>query len=128
MLGRDASTGSKLRAALMMLAGIGAAALVMGVAFATIRLRETYAVEAKLAALESAHYDLALTCGTMRGEINHRIDVTERVLFGDVVPRVDKAIPTGVPITRIEKIFLDNQKEFRKRLESLERWRLRSGQ
>ncbi len=124
MLGNGVLTGSKRRAGLIVLAAIGVAAILLTLAFIASRLHGTYALEAKLSRLEAAHHDLALTCGTSRGEVNRRLDAIERVLFGDVVPKVDQ-VPAP-PSLRLETSILNNQREFRARIEALERWRLRT--
>ena len=126
MLVSDVLTAASVRRLLLMgLAGLGVAVLLVAVAFISIRMRQTYLLESKLASLESAHNDLVLTCGASRGEQNLRIDAMERLLFGDVLPQVEQNKKSAtVPKMRIEQVFLENQALLRKRVEALERWRL----
>lgn len=112
--------GRSLRLAL---SGIGIATLALLLVFVAVRVHGTYATERRLAALEGAHRELLGQCTAEQATIAQRLDLIERVLFGDVVPKIEQ--PSTLPSTRIETAILANQKEFRLRLEALERWRFR---
>lgn len=108
----------RLGVVLLVASGLMAASLL------AFRVRVTYALEAKVAQVESTHRELLLQCTSKQTEIAQRLDTLERVLFGDVLPKVNQPrIPP--PTSRIESMMLRNEKELRARVEALERWRLR---
>ena len=118
--------GSRRRIALLMLVGFGIAAMLMLIVFIGFRLHATYAIQTELAKLKTDYRDLQLTCGTNQTEQKDRLDRVWRDLYGDVVPKIEKA-NGKISQTRIEREFLNTQKELRRRIEKLEAevWRLR---
>ena len=109
---------------LMGLAGVGLSTVLMWFVFVSVRVRQVYAFESKVSELQSANRELLLNCTAHTLEEAERINNLERVLFGDVVPKVEKP-PAALPATRIEALMLRNERELRQRVEALERWRLK---
>jgi len=121
----DASTVSRKRWAVMGLVGVGMASIPMLVVFTAIRLHQTSAFENQMAELQLAHREMIITCTANKSEIEQRLQMMERVIFGDVLPKVQS---TAKPLTpRIEGLIVNNQREFRNRLEKVEAqvWKLR---
>ena len=121
----DASTVSRKRWAVMGLVGVGMASIPMLVVFTAIRLHQTSAFENQMVELQLAHREMIITCTANKSEIEQRLQMMERVIFGDVLPKVQS---TAKPLTpRIEGLIVNNQREFRNRLEKVEAqvWKLR---
>lgn len=97
------------------------ALVVVTAGFIAIRLRQGYALETRVAEAERSHRDLMLKCAATQTEIAQRFDTIERVLFGDVLPKVDAATAAKPPALRLEALMLRNERELRSRVESLER-------
>lgn len=121
----DVLTASVRRIGLRVFVALGASLIVATAIFVAFRLKETYALERQLAQVESTHRDLVLKCAATQTEITQRFDTIERVLFGDVLPKVDAATAAKPPAMRLEAMMLRNEKELRARVEALERWRLK---
>ncbi len=128
MLDNAALFGSRRRVILVVLASFGIAALLAVFAFVAIRLHETYEIQSELVILKSNYHNLQLICSTNQTEQKERLDRVWQVLYGDVVPKVEKVHVGGVlPQTRIERGVDNSLKDLRKRVEKLEKdtWRLR---
>lgn len=123
----SAASIGKWRSIRIVLAGITLAVVVMVVLFIGVRMRETYAIEMKVNSLEAAERELAVTCAAVQGDIGQRLDTLERVLFGDVLPKVDRATAERPPALRADALMLRNERDLRARVEALERWRLKKG-
>ena len=120
-----ASTVSRRRWILMCLSGVGMASALMLVVFIAVRLHQTYLFENQMIELQLAHREMTITCTAHRAEVEQRLQMIERVIFGDVLPKVQSTDKPTTP--RIEWLIVNNQREFRNRLEKIEAqvWKLR---
>ena len=116
---------SRRHVVLVALASIGISAVVLTLVFVAARIQKTDMLEAKVAQLETLNNDMMLKCTGVHDDFGARLDLVEQVLFGDIKPKVDRTATGKLPVSRIEATVISNERELRRRVEALERWRLR---
>lgn len=107
----------------LFIGGLIVGLLLIAVTFIVARIRDTYAIEARLVVLETIQQDKFTQHTTAVADFDSRLDALERTIFGDVIPNVDKV---KAPL-RLEQLHFQNERELRQRVEQLERWRLKTG-
>lgn len=106
------------------LAGLAIAFVLLGTTYMLARIRIVQRNSTELVAL-SAHLEaLRMANDANLRDINNRLDEIERVLFGDVVEKLEKRPPGP---NRIELWQQNRDKELRDRILRLERWRAQWG-
>jgi hypothetical protein len=90
-----------------------------------LRLRVTYNLSAEFAQLQAEHRDMMALSNQRLQELRARLDEMERVLFGDVLAKIEKTQKTATPKLPIPDVWQRNRdRELRDRLDALEKWRL----
>ena len=90
--------------------------------YASAQLLTLYRLQQEQQKLDSEMMALQAEHDAAMKEYSARLEYLERVLFGDVAPRVDKNSRGPVAL---EQRLTTADKELRDRIQALERWRLR---
>jgi len=127
MRGNDASTNKRWNTvkhtATLIGGGLSVGALLIALTFAVIRLRDTYVLETRVNQLDGTVQNVLLQRTVILADLDARLDLLERAMFGDIIPKMDRKATTQ-PESRLEALLLQNDKELRERIQRLERWRL----
>lgn len=106
----------------LIVAALGVGAVLITMIFLILRAQTTYALESRFIQLESACRDQHAQQAAAIADMDNRLDLLERTIFGDVIPKIDKSKGATVPM--LEELHFRNERELRQRVERLERWRL----
>jgi hypothetical protein len=100
-----------------------AVAVIIGViTYFALRLRVTYEMQTEIDRLRIERAELVKRNAIAHDEMMNRLDELERVLFGDVLAKVDK---NAAAISKLPTAWQRQRDlEFRKRLDALEQWRM----
>lgn len=95
--------------------------LLVSIVYTTIRINNLSRLGQELSRVQGEIDIIRMRHESMISDANSRLDSIERVLYGDVVAKLQK-VPQA---TRLEVWQQNREKELRERINQLERWRNR---